>query len=79
MNTLSRFSQFALTRGEMKSVSGGTCHARCLNIGSNGYWDGTGSELYSGTAKGAKNAASDCGSGARGYYCCKQCNSVSWM
>ncbi len=71
MNTLSNFSQFALTRGEMKAVSGG-----CM------YWYEIGGvrqySTYSMSKEQAKKGASNIhvsngGAGERTGWCCASC------
>ncbi|TAG58731.1 MAG: hypothetical protein EAZ27_01350 [Cytophagales bacterium] len=74
MNTLSNFSDFALTRGEMKNVSGGaTCHAKVEGGGSVTI---TGKGSFATFAQAAKWQAGQPGYG--GNWCCESCSSTSW-
>lgn len=62
MNRLSSFSDFSLTRSEMKGVRGGSCYSR-----------GSGSVTkYTGT--GAMAAAKNSGTN----WCCDGCADASW-
>ena len=73
MNTLSNFSEFALSRGEMKSVTGGaTCHVQ-VNGGGSVTVTSTGS--FGSFAAAAKWQAGQAG---YGNWCCQSCSGASW-
>ncbi len=69
MNTLSNFSDFALTRGEMKSVSGGGCFVR--GAGPNG----TNLPITGGNAA---NVAQQMAQQENTNWCCDGCSGASW-
>lgn len=73
MKGLENFGAFALTRGEMKSVSGGaTCHVRTAT----GSVTITGKGSASSFAAAAKWQAKQ--PGYAGNWCCQSCGSATW-
>lgn len=64
MNTLSNFSQFALTRSEMKVVSGGQCYYR------------DGNQVH--TCSGLSDCKDLVNLGWGQNYCCSGCSTASW-
>jgi hypothetical protein len=72
MNTLSNFSQFALTRSEMRAVSGGQCYYICFGGGKDG--KGALGAPMPGNKSKVMASAAECG----GRWCCSSCNTASW-
>lgn len=64
MNALSNFSQFALTRSEMKAVSGGQC-----------YYNSAGTPTTCSSLADCKELV-NLGWGTN--YCCSSCSTASW-
>jgi hypothetical protein len=62
MKSFSGFSEFALTRAQMKNVVGGSCYSKA----SGGVTQYTGN----GSNKAAKNSGTN--------WCCDSCSSASW-
>lgn len=71
-NSISNFGEFALSRSEMKSISGG-CNAKC-SVGGGAYeYSSADSSMSQAAAIAAQQACTE--GGGTGYWCCSSCGS----